>query len=91
MSEEGGQRWALAAFDATVDAQGLRREWEEWHRSFELLAEMRNIQSQREAGNDADVRRQRIATDLLQSEASTGGSHTWTSEDTVDATTSSRV
>lgn len=48
MSEEGGQRWALAAFDATVDAQGLRREWEEWHRSFELLAEMRNIQSQHE-------------------------------------------
>lgn len=48
MNEEGGQRWGLASFNATVDAQDLRREWEEWHRSFELIAEMRNIDSQHE-------------------------------------------
>lgn len=48
MNDEGGQRWPLASFNATVDAQDLRREWEEWHRSFELIVEMKNIQSQHE-------------------------------------------
>lgn len=48
MNDEGGQRCSLAPFNATVDAQDLRREWEEWHRSFELIIEMRNIQSQHE-------------------------------------------
>lgn len=48
MNDEGGLRWSLASFNATVDAQDLRREWEEWHRSFELIIEMKNIQSQHE-------------------------------------------
>lgn len=48
MNEEVGQRYTLTAFDATVDAQDMRREWEEWHRSFELMVEMKNIHSQHE-------------------------------------------
>lgn len=48
MNDEGGQRWPLASFNATVDTHDLRREWEEWYRSFELVIEMKNIQSQHE-------------------------------------------
>lgn len=38
--------WPIEHFNAEVDAQSLRREWEEWHRSFELVMEMRNIRKQ---------------------------------------------
>lgn len=41
-------RCSLAPFDATVDSQDLRREWEEWLRAFELEMEMQNVFTQHE-------------------------------------------
>ncbi|KXJ75154.1 hypothetical protein RP20_CCG000446 [Aedes albopictus] len=40
--------WPLQSFNETVDTSDLRREWEEWHRSFELILEMKRIESQHE-------------------------------------------
>lgn len=40
--------WPLHPFNEAVDASDLRREWEEWHRSFELILEMKGIQTQHE-------------------------------------------
>ncbi|XP_058816278.1 uncharacterized protein K02A2.6-like [Topomyia yanbarensis] len=36
----------LPVFNHSVDAQDLRREWEEWHRAFELMLELKNVESQ---------------------------------------------
>lgn len=43
-----GKRFSLEPFNSTVDTQDLRREWEEWHRAFELTLELRNVESQHE-------------------------------------------
>lgn len=40
--------WPLNPFNAAVDSSDLRREWEEWHRSFELILEMKGIENQHE-------------------------------------------
>lgn len=40
--------WPLQPFNEAVDSSDLRREWEEWHRSFELILEMKRIESQHE-------------------------------------------
>lgn len=40
--------WPLQTFNEAVDSSDLRREWEEWHRSFELILEMKRIESQHE-------------------------------------------
>lgn len=48
MNDSGKNHYAMEPFNDTVDAQGLRREWEEWLRSFELVVELRNVQSQHE-------------------------------------------
>lgn len=40
--------WPLAPFDDKVNAQTLKREWEEWKRAFELVAEAKNIMTQRQ-------------------------------------------
>lgn len=39
---------ALDPFNDAVDSQDLRREWEEWHRAFELMLELCNADSQHE-------------------------------------------
>ncbi|XP_055633382.1 uncharacterized protein K02A2.6-like [Toxorhynchites rutilus septentrionalis] len=36
----------IEQFNDMVDTQNLRREWEEWHRAFELTAELRNVATQ---------------------------------------------
>ncbi|XP_062560301.1 uncharacterized protein LOC134224760 isoform X2 [Armigeres subalbatus] len=38
--------YPLAPFNEAVDASDLRREWEEWLRAFELLLELKQIDSQ---------------------------------------------
>lgn len=48
MNDEGRFSMSLGAFNDNVDAQDLRREWEEWHRAFELVLQLRNIESQQE-------------------------------------------
>ncbi|XP_058463423.1 uncharacterized protein LOC131437828 [Malaya genurostris] len=48
MNSEDKMHWPLGPFNDSTDAQDLRREWEEWHRSFELLLELKHIESQRE-------------------------------------------
>ena len=40
--------WPLEPFNDAVDSQGLQKEWEEWHRAFDLLLELRNVSSQHE-------------------------------------------
>lgn len=47
MSYEG-KRALLEPFNDAVDSQDLRREWEEWHRAFELTLELRDVDSQHE-------------------------------------------
>lgn len=42
-----GKRFSLEPFNDAVDTQDLRREWEEWHRAFELTLELRNVKTQR--------------------------------------------
>ncbi|XP_062550979.1 uncharacterized protein LOC134215916 [Armigeres subalbatus] len=42
------RRSALEPFNDTVDSKDLRREWEEWHRAFELTLELRNVETQHE-------------------------------------------
>ncbi|XP_058449163.1 uncharacterized protein LOC131429133 [Malaya genurostris] len=39
-------RMPLGTFNDKADSHDLRREWEEWHRAFELYLEMRNIEAQ---------------------------------------------
>lgn len=48
MSEYETYRMPLGTFNDKVDSQDLRREWEEWHRAFELCLQMRNVESQHE-------------------------------------------
>nr|XP_029732981.1 uncharacterized protein LOC115253765 [Aedes albopictus] len=48
MNDDGRFGMSLGAFNDKVDAQDLRREWEEWHRAFELILQMRKIESQPE-------------------------------------------
>lgn len=38
--------WPLEPFNAALDSSDLRREWEEWIRAFELILELRKIESQ---------------------------------------------
>lgn len=38
----------MQPFNEAVDSSDLRREWEEWHRSFELIMEMKRIEAQHE-------------------------------------------
>lgn len=40
--------WPLEPFNGSVDPSDLRREWEEWFRAFELIVELRRIESQHE-------------------------------------------
>ncbi|XP_058815951.1 uncharacterized protein LOC131680538 [Topomyia yanbarensis] len=40
--------WPLQLFNEAADSSDLRREWEEWHRSFELILEMKGIEGQHE-------------------------------------------
>ncbi|XP_055615229.1 uncharacterized protein K02A2.6-like [Toxorhynchites rutilus septentrionalis] len=43
------QQWgALEPFNDAADQQDLRREWEEWRRSFELFLELKHVESQHE-------------------------------------------
>lgn len=42
------KQWPLESFNDLVDASDLRREWEEWLRAFELVLELKNIDSQHE-------------------------------------------
>ena len=46
MNGDETYRMPLGMFNDKVDSHDLRREWEEWHRAFELHLEMRNIESQ---------------------------------------------
>ncbi|XP_062541405.1 uncharacterized protein K02A2.6-like [Armigeres subalbatus] len=39
-------KWPLEPFNDCVNTQDLRREWEEWHRAFELLLELRDVEEQ---------------------------------------------
>nr|XP_029729222.1 uncharacterized protein LOC109411515 [Aedes albopictus] len=48
MNDDGRFGMSLGGFNDKVDAQDLRREWEEWHRAFELILQMRKIESQPE-------------------------------------------
>lgn len=48
MNDDGRYRTSLSEFNTKVDAQDLRREWEEWHRAFELFVQLRNIETQYE-------------------------------------------
>ncbi|XP_055589748.1 uncharacterized protein K02A2.6-like [Uranotaenia lowii] len=44
----GSANWPLQPFNDAINPQGLRREWEEWLRSFELLVELKGVQTQHE-------------------------------------------
>lgn len=46
MTLRDNSKWPLDPFNAETDTQDLRREWEEWHRAFELLLELRDIEKQ---------------------------------------------
>lgn len=46
MSLRDKSKWPLEPFNAEADTQDLRREWEEWHRAFELLLEWRDVEKQ---------------------------------------------
>ncbi|XP_055625396.1 uncharacterized protein LOC129768046 isoform X2 [Toxorhynchites rutilus septentrionalis] len=46
MNDDERNRMPLSSFNDKVDAHDLRREWEEWHRAFELIIQLRNIESQ---------------------------------------------
>uniref|UniRef100_A0A8D8A521 (northern house mosquito) hypothetical protein n=1 Tax=Culex pipiens TaxID=7175 RepID=A0A8D8A521_CULPI len=48
MNDENAFRLLPGAFNANVDSQNLRQEWEEWHRAFELTLHTRKIYSQSE-------------------------------------------
>lgn len=43
-----GKQLSFEPFNDKVDTHDLRREWEEWHRAFELTLELRNLESQHE-------------------------------------------
>ncbi|XP_055618147.1 uncharacterized protein LOC129763275 [Toxorhynchites rutilus septentrionalis] len=45
---DNDKSFSLEQFNDAVDASDLRREWEEWLRSFELLMELKQVGSQRE-------------------------------------------
>lgn len=40
------KHWPLESFNEAVDPSDLRREWEEWLRAFELVVELKNVESQ---------------------------------------------
>lgn len=42
------QHFQLDPFNDAVDCSGLRREWEEWHRSCEIVLELKQLKSQHE-------------------------------------------
>lgn len=42
------KNWPLEPFNDAVDEQDLRREWEEWLQSFELMLEMKQVWDQHE-------------------------------------------
>ncbi|XP_058454773.1 uncharacterized protein LOC131432485 [Malaya genurostris] len=46
MNGDETYRMPLGTFNDKADSHDLRREWEEWHRAFELYLEMRNIEAQ---------------------------------------------
>lgn len=46
--EGNANDWPLAAFNDALNAQSLKREWEEWIRAFDLVAEAKNIETQRD-------------------------------------------
>lgn len=46
MSPRDKSKWPLEPFNDCVDSQDMRREWEEWHRAFELLLELRDVEEQ---------------------------------------------
>lgn len=49
MNPEGSSNdWPLAPFNDSLNAQSLKREWEEWLRAFDLIAEVKQIVTQRE-------------------------------------------
>lgn len=48
MGHEDELKWLLQPFNDAVDGHELRREWEEWHRGFELVLKMKRIESQNE-------------------------------------------
>ncbi|XP_055527582.1 uncharacterized protein K02A2.6-like [Wyeomyia smithii] len=48
MNDNDRHRFPLNPFNDQVDAQDLRREWEEWHRAFELVLQLRNVEDQHE-------------------------------------------
>lgn len=48
MNDENAFRLLPGAFNANVDSQNLRQEWEEWHRAFELTMCSRQIYTQPE-------------------------------------------
>lgn len=43
---DSDKQWSFEAFNDSVDPSDLRREWEEWLRAFELVLELKNIESQ---------------------------------------------
>ncbi|XP_041773007.1 uncharacterized protein LOC121594111 isoform X2 [Anopheles merus] len=42
------ENWPLQPFNESVDASDLRREWQEWHRAFELIIMLKKINTQDE-------------------------------------------
>lgn len=46
MSLEETNRCLMPPFNDSIDAQDLRREWEEWHRAFELMLELKTVATQ---------------------------------------------
>ncbi|XP_041785955.1 uncharacterized protein LOC121601214 isoform X2 [Anopheles merus] len=42
------EHWPLQPFNDIADASDLRREWEEWHRAFELIVTLKKIETQSE-------------------------------------------
>lgn len=40
------KQFHLDSFNDLVDASSLRQEWEEWHRAFELVLELKNVETQ---------------------------------------------
>ncbi|XP_035916265.1 uncharacterized protein LOC118513961 [Anopheles stephensi] len=48
MEDKMEQHFHLEPFNDAVDSSALRREWEEWHRSCEIVLELKQTESQHE-------------------------------------------
>lgn len=48
MNADDELKWLVQPFNDAVEGHELRREWEEWHRGFDLVLKMKRVESQNE-------------------------------------------